>query len=86
MGMDYPGLGIPQQLINLRQAVVDSLEIKNGFPKKMSELCTFMKEQYLERRREEKVFRQDEKRSGKYKFEIMPYEMNGNLSNCDVLL
>jgi hypothetical protein len=36
----------PQQIIDLRQAIMDSLEIKNGFPKKRWDLCTFRKEQY----------------------------------------
>jgi hypothetical protein len=55
--IDDKGWNIPQQVINQRQAIIDSFDIINGFLKKFREYETFMLEQYVEKRKEEIEYR-----------------------------
>jgi hypothetical protein len=43
-----------EKIIAIRQIMIDSLEIVDGFPKKMWGYCTFIKEDYFKKREEEK--------------------------------
>jgi hypothetical protein len=55
-----------ENVIALRQMKVDSLEIKDGFPKAMRDHCTFSKEDYISKREAEKETNKD--------FQIIPDE------------
>jgi hypothetical protein len=55
-GIDENYKELPQQIIDIRQTILDSFEIVNGFPKKVWELCTFTKEQFIERREKEAIY------------------------------
>jgi hypothetical protein len=55
-GIDDQNVRVPQSVTDIRQAIVDSFEIKNGFLKKVLEWCTYTKEQYFKRREEEALF------------------------------
>jgi hypothetical protein len=45
----------PQNVINVKQAVIDELKIKNGFPLKVWDWCMYTKEQYAEKVNSEAV-------------------------------
>lgn len=64
LGIDEDYQELPKQHIELREAIIDSFEVINRFSRKVWELCTFTKEQYMERRREEVAFRKKEKKKG----------------------
>jgi hypothetical protein len=54
LGVDEKGLKVSKQVIVKRQAIVDSFEIQNGFPKILWEHGTHMKEQYFKKREKRK--------------------------------
>jgi hypothetical protein len=43
-----------EKIIAVRQVIIGSLEVIEGFPKKIWEYCAFSMEEYFERRNEEK--------------------------------
>jgi hypothetical protein len=48
---------VPQQVIEVSEAIIDELEIKDGFPKKVWEHRTYSKEEYFERKNSEKLLK-----------------------------
>jgi hypothetical protein len=74
-GIDEDYQELPKQIIDIRQTIIDSFEVINGFSKKMWDLCTFTKEQYIERRAKEEIIRRKERRKGESVFKIMPKEI-----------
>jgi hypothetical protein len=43
-GVDEDNKELSEQLIKIRQTIIDSFEVMNGFPKKVWELCRYTKE------------------------------------------
>jgi hypothetical protein len=47
----------PQQVIDESQTIINELEIKDGSAKEIGKCCTYLKEEYFERRSSEKLLR-----------------------------
>jgi hypothetical protein len=52
---DIIDVNISQQVIDIRQTIINILNIKDGFQSKYVEHCTYTKEEYFERRNIEKL-------------------------------